>query len=203
MNRAVVRRTTAGIARHLLEAVPDAASRGVVVARDARHGSSAFEQEAVATLTAHGVRVHHFDEPVPTPLAVAAVTALGAAAGVVVTASHNPPGDNGMKVVVRRCPDRTAGRRGDRPGGRGRRGCRAAGGHGGRTGGDLGGATGDHRVRIRGPMRLDGDGPAPCRLRVATTAPTASPATSSTALAAAGHDDVHTVAHSAVLTRTS
>jgi len=198
MNRAVVRRTTAGIARHLLEAVPDAASRGVVVARDARHGSSAFEQEAVATLTAHGVRVHRFDEPVPTPLAVAAVTALGAAAGVVVTASHNPPGDNGMKVVwcdgaqIAPPVDAAIAQAVEAAGDAVPPADTAA-----APVEDLGGATGDHRV-VRGYVDRCASMvtvPPPCRLRVATTAlHGVAGDLLDRVLAAAGHDDVHTVA---------
>lgn len=99
MNRLVVRRTVTGLAQHLLATVTDAATRGVVVGHDARHGSPEFAEEACEVLTAHGVRVHRFDEPVPTPLVVSSVTWLGAAAGIVVTASHNPAADNGMKVV--------------------------------------------------------------------------------------------------------
>ncbi len=98
MNRAVVRRATAGVARHLLATVPDAARRGVVVARDARRGSDAFALEAAGVLAGHGLRVHFFVDRAPTPLGAFAVKELGAAAGVVVTASHNPPAYNGYKV---------------------------------------------------------------------------------------------------------
>lgn len=98
MNRAVVRRATAGVARHLLATVPDAARRGVVVARDARRGSDAFARDAAAVLAGHGIRVHFFTAIAPTPLGAFAVKELGAAAGVVVTASHNPPAWNGYKV---------------------------------------------------------------------------------------------------------
>jgi len=98
MNRAVVRRATAGVARHLLATVPDAARRGVVVARDARRGSDAFALEAAGVLAGHGLRVHYFVDRAPTPLGAFAVKELGAAAGVVVTASHNPPAYNGYKV---------------------------------------------------------------------------------------------------------
>jgi phosphomannomutase len=98
MNRAVVRRATAGVARHLLATVPDAARRGVVVARDARRGSDDFALETAGVLAGHGIRVHFFVDRAPTPLGAFAVKALGAAAGVVVTASHNPPAYNGYKV---------------------------------------------------------------------------------------------------------
>lgn len=98
MNRLVVRRAAAGLARHLRASGVAAPARGVVVGRDARHGSAEFAADVVEVLAAHGIAVHHFDGPVPTPLAAFAVRHLGAAAGVVVTASHNPAGDNGMKV---------------------------------------------------------------------------------------------------------
>jgi phosphomannomutase len=98
LNRADVRRATAGVARHLLATVPDAARRGVVVARDARRGSDDFALETAGVLAGHGIRVHFFVDRAPTPLGAFAVKALGAAAGVVVTASHNPPAYNGYKV---------------------------------------------------------------------------------------------------------
>ena len=99
MNLLQAQQVAVGVASLLVETVPDAAQRGVVVGRDARHGSAAFAEEAVRVLTAHGLGVHLFDEAVPTPLAVATVRQVGAAAGLVITASHNPASDNGIKVV--------------------------------------------------------------------------------------------------------
>jgi phosphomannomutase len=98
MNRLVCRQTAAGLALALTESVHNAATRGVVIAHDARHGSQAFADEVVDVLTAHGLDVHRIDGPAPTPLAAFAVRHLEAAAGVVVTASHNPSRDNGIKV---------------------------------------------------------------------------------------------------------
>jgi phosphomannomutase len=98
MNRAVVVRTTWGLARALLASVPDAAERGVVVGGDARAMSRQFSEDAAATLGGVGIRVVLFPEPVPTPLVGFAVEQFGAAAGVVITASHNPREYNGYKV---------------------------------------------------------------------------------------------------------
>ena len=98
MNRAVVIRTTYGLIRHVLQSVPNAASRGVVIGRDARHMSPELQQDAAGVAAAMGVRVHFLSGPTPTPIAAYAVKALGAAAGIVITASHNPPEYNGYKV---------------------------------------------------------------------------------------------------------
>src|SRR4051794_28357009 len=86
MNRQVVRQAAAGLARHLLVAVPGAGARGVGVGRDARHGSAEFARDVVEVLAAHGIDVHESGPPVPTPLAAFAIGELSAAAGVVVTA---------------------------------------------------------------------------------------------------------------------
>ncbi len=98
MNRAVVARATWGLARELLESVPRAVDRGVVVGGDARRMSREFAEDVAAILAGAGLRVVLFRDPVPTPLVGFMVKRLGAAAGVVVTASHNPPEYNGYKV---------------------------------------------------------------------------------------------------------
>jgi phosphomannomutase len=98
MNRAVVRQTTDGLARYLLAQSPEVETRGVVVARDGRRMSDAFAEDAAGVLAAHGIPVHFFPRPVPTPLCAFAVRRLSAAAGVMITASHNPPDYNGYKV---------------------------------------------------------------------------------------------------------
>lgn len=98
MNRLVVRETTAGLGAYLLQTVAGAATRGVVVGYDGRHNSEIFSQDAASVLAALGIAVHLFEHEVPTPLCAFAVRHLGAAAAVVVTASHNPAAYNGYKV---------------------------------------------------------------------------------------------------------
>ncbi len=98
MNRAVVARATWGLAREILESVPDARERGVVVGGDARALSRELSEDTAAILAEAGLKVVLFRGPVPTPLVGFAVRSLRAAAGVVVTASHNPPEYNGYKV---------------------------------------------------------------------------------------------------------
>ncbi len=98
VNRSLVLRVTHGLVSYLLEAVPDAASRGIAIARDGRHRSDVFQQDAAAVAAALGVRVHWIEGPNPTPLLAFGVKHLGAAAGIMITASHNPPEYNGYKV---------------------------------------------------------------------------------------------------------
>jgi phosphomannomutase len=104
MNRLAVVKATWGLGSHLLAEAsrggPDPRSRGVVVGFDGRHSSRGFAEDAAAVLNGLGIPVRLFPDPVPTPLLSFAVPHLGAAAGVTVTASHNPPRDNGYKVYL-------------------------------------------------------------------------------------------------------
>ena len=98
MNRAVVARATWGLAQELIATVPRVRERVVVVGGDGRRMSAEFSEDVAAILAAIGLRVVLFRNPVPTPLVGFAVKRFFAAAGVVITASHNPPEYNGYKV---------------------------------------------------------------------------------------------------------
>ncbi len=98
INRAVIRRTTAGLARYLKQQVPDVVQRGVVVGRDGRKMSPEFAEDTARVLAAEGIPARVFAGVVPTPVVAFATLHLGAAAAVMVTASHNPPEYNGYKV---------------------------------------------------------------------------------------------------------
>lgn len=99
MNRAVVLRTTAGLAHYLIATLGDEARRrGVVVGYDARRMSREFAEDTACVLAAAGIPAHLSPTLCPTPVAAFAVKHLGAAAGVMITASHNPPHYNGYKV---------------------------------------------------------------------------------------------------------
>jgi len=100
MNRAVVRGTTAALSRWLLYIDPRAAQTGVVIGCDARHRSEEFAKEAAQVLAGAGIAVHMLAPRQPTPLLAFAVRYLAAAAGIMITASHNPPGDNGYKLYL-------------------------------------------------------------------------------------------------------
>jgi len=99
MNRATVIRTTAGLVAHLI-ATTEPEDRLIAVGRDARPSSAAFMEDTVGVLTAAGFDVRYFAEPTPTPLVAYAGLTLGACASIVITASHNPPKDNGYKVYA-------------------------------------------------------------------------------------------------------
>jgi phosphomannomutase len=96
MNRAVVRRAAAGICAWIRAA--GTAELGIVVARDARHRSDDFVADTIEVVAGAGIPVHVLPAPIPTPVLAYAVRHIGVAAGIMVTASHNPAPDNGYKV---------------------------------------------------------------------------------------------------------
>lgn len=98
MNRTVVRRAAAGIADWLT--AQGRAGAPIIIGFDARHGSADFARESAEIFAAAGFDSRLMPRPLPTPVTAFAVQRLGAAAGVVVTASHNPPLDNGYKVFA-------------------------------------------------------------------------------------------------------
>lgn len=98
MNRAVVIRATGGLARYLDD--HGHAGEPVIVGFDARHRSADFAVDAAAVLAGAGFRPFLVDRPLPTPVVAFGVQHLGCCAGVQVTASHNPPRDNGYKVYL-------------------------------------------------------------------------------------------------------
>jgi phosphomannomutase len=102
MNRAVVRGATAALAGWLLKRYPgtDVTQAGVVIGHDARHRSDEFAAEAARVLAGAGIRVLLLPPRQPTPLLAFAIRHLGTAAGVMITASHNPRADNGYKLYL-------------------------------------------------------------------------------------------------------
>src|SRR6201997_4185337 len=96
MNVAVVSRATAAVARVLTDR--GLAGSPVIVGRDARHGSAVFATVTAEVLAAEGFSVVLLPGPGPTPVLAFAVRQTGAAAGIQITASHNPRTDNGYKV---------------------------------------------------------------------------------------------------------
>jgi phosphomannomutase len=99
MNRLVVRQATAGLVAYLRDDLGIARPR-LVIGFDARHKSDAFARDAAAVVTAAGGEALLFAEATPTPVVAYTVRQASADAGVAVTASHNPPRDNGYKVYL-------------------------------------------------------------------------------------------------------
>lgn len=98
MNIYTIRRAAEGLALYIAEKGEEARNRGVAIAYDSRHKSPEFAFEVARTVGKHGIKAYLFEELRPTPELSFAVRSLNAFAGVVITASHNPPEYNGFKV---------------------------------------------------------------------------------------------------------
>jgi phosphomannomutase len=96
MNRAVVARAAAGLAAYLVAH----GGRSVVIGYDARRNSDVFARDTAAIMAGAGITAMVLPSALPTPVLAFAIRELGCAAGVMVTASHNPPDDNGYKVYL-------------------------------------------------------------------------------------------------------
>jgi len=96
MNRAVVTKTALGLGKFM----KDRNLRSIVIGRDARYGSEDFTRDTAEIMSGFGFAVYVLPRPLPTPVLAFAVKKLGCDVGVMVTASHNPPQDNGYKVYL-------------------------------------------------------------------------------------------------------
>ncbi len=96
MNRAVVGRTAAGLAAYMKQR----GMKSVVIGRDARYGSEDYTIESAEILSGAGMDVYILPRPLPTPILAFATSRLNCDIGIMVTASHNPPQDNGYKVYI-------------------------------------------------------------------------------------------------------
>jgi phosphomannomutase len=100
MNRVLVSQAAAGLAAYLLGRAGDAGEASVVIGYDGRKNSQIFAKDTAELMAGAGVRAILLPRLLPTPVLAFAVRHLGASAGVMVTASHNPPNDNGYKVYL-------------------------------------------------------------------------------------------------------
>lgn len=98
MNVYTVRRATQGLAQYVKSLGPRAMKRGVAISFDTRRKSAEFARAAAGVLAANGIAAHLYSAPHPVPMLSYAVRRLGAVAGIMITASHNPKEYNGYKV---------------------------------------------------------------------------------------------------------
>jgi phosphomannomutase len=100
MNRLVVRQAAAGLVDYLLRSVEGSAEAGILIGFDARRKSDVFALDTARVAAARGMKAMLLPQLLPTPVLAWNISRLGVAAGVMVTASHNPPQDNGYKVYL-------------------------------------------------------------------------------------------------------
>lgn len=100
MNRVLVSQAAAGLAAYLLEQAAPGETPSVVIGYDGRKNSAVFARDSAEIMSGAGVRAVLLPRLLPTPVTAFAVRHLGLSAGVMVTASHNPPNDNGYKVYL-------------------------------------------------------------------------------------------------------
>ncbi len=100
MNRVLVGQAAAGLARYLNSQAAEGETPSVAIGYDGRINSDVFALDSAEIMAGAGIRVLLFDSMGPTPLVPFAVKHLGLSAGEMVTASHNPPRDNGYKVYL-------------------------------------------------------------------------------------------------------
>ena len=100
LNSLTIIQTSQGLAEFLLSGLPNTRTTGLVVGYDARHNSKHFAQLAAAVFESRGITVWWYEDIVPTPFVPFAVRMKKAAAGIMITASHNPAQDNGYKVYA-------------------------------------------------------------------------------------------------------
>lgn len=100
MNRLVVRQAAAGLVDYLLRTVEGSAEAGILIGFDARRKSDVFALDTARVAAARGMKAMLLPHVLPTPVLAWNIARLGSAAGVMVTASHNPPQDNGYKVYL-------------------------------------------------------------------------------------------------------
>lgn len=96
MNKYTVTKASQGLANYIIK--KGGQNKGVAIAYDSRRMSTEFSEQAALCLNANGIKTYRFDSLRPTPELSFAVRNLGCTAGIVVTASHNPPEYNGYKV---------------------------------------------------------------------------------------------------------
>ena len=98
MNIYTVRRAASGLANYILKTLPDSEQASIAISYDCRHFSKEFALQTALVMASHGIKSYLFDSLRPTPVLSFAVRKLNCIAGVMVTASHNPPNYNGCKV---------------------------------------------------------------------------------------------------------